>query len=395
MSKQDDDLSELQKLLDEELKKIETSQPKKQEKKPLVDSVAGDLKIPVEDRYLYDLLGAYAGSKLAGKMDRGIRAMPEPSASAMRDIGFGTAGLGPAGTRRAPPMNLGAPSPAPTGGMPMPVAGGPAGPVGGPPTVTPQATGSGVFNYGKAFDLTDIEAARALDMTKQPGGVHDLTTQRREALQRIQQMGGGYAENPRYGGIMTPEQSVGAGPKASFTQQPAIPPSPDMPSGRQPGLAQIPTPQPVPTALPRPSPLSQVASALKQGAGAVLNTPGVSGALGGLGVAESGQEFFQRRAAGDVPGQFLAGMGMVGGGMAMVPNPMAKAIGASLATASPLSLYLYDKIRAPSDAPELTEEEIMFASRPAIMPVKIRRTPPLQPRIPAPGTNLPPVEFIR
>jgi hypothetical protein len=299
-----------------------------------------------------------------------------------------------------PPM---APATAPTApaapGMARPVAGGPAGPVSaGPVSALPQKSGSGVFNYGLAFDLTPIEAGQALDMTKKPGGVHDLTSKRREALQTIQQMGGGFTENPNYSGLMTPDRSVGSGPRASFVQQPAIPPNPDLPSGRQPGLAQIPTPQPVsttPPAPPRPSPLSQAAGVLKQGAGAVLNAPGVSGALGGLGMAESGQEFMKRRAAGDVPGQVMAGMGVAGGALAMVPNPMAKALGAALATASPLSLYLRDKIGAPSDAPEQTEQDRMINSRPAFGMYPQMPRPQFRPRTFAPGENMPPVESYR
>ena len=375
------------------------SDAKTQEKKSLVETAKQELNIPVEDRYLLDLLGAYGGKKVAGMLDSGVRRMSEPSASTMRGAGFSTAGLGPANAPRTPPMAAGAPPAAPMG---MPVAGGPAGPVGGPASPLSRPSGSGVFNYGKAFDLTDIEAGRALDMTKKPGGVHDMTSQRRDALQKIQGMGGGYSENPRYGGIMTPDRSVGSGPRASFAQQPAIPPSPDMPGGRQPGLAQIPTPQPVPTtppAPPKPGALSQAAGVLKQGAGAVLNAPGVSGALGGLGMAESGQEFMKRQTAGDMPGQVMAGMGVAGGGLAMVPNPMAKALGAALATASPLSLYLYDKIKAIPKAEEMpipTEEELLATQKPAFgMYPKPMSRAPLRPRIFEPGTNLPPVEFIR
>jgi hypothetical protein len=105
------------------------------------------------------------------------------------------------------------------------------------------------------------------------------------------------------------------------------------------------------------------------GGKAILNAPGVSGALGGLGVAESGQEFMKRQAAGDVPGQIMAGVGIAGGAAAMAPHPLAKILGGALSAASPLSLYLYDKIK--------------------------NSQPPLpKPRIPEPGTNLPPVEFI-
>jgi hypothetical protein len=46
----------------------------------------------------------------------------------------------------------------------------------------PPGRGAGLFNYGIDAGLTDIEAARALDMTKQEGGAHDLLTQRREAM---------------------------------------------------------------------------------------------------------------------------------------------------------------------------------------------------------------------
>lgn len=48
----------------------------------------------------------------------------------------------------------------------------------------------------------------------------------------------------------------------------------------------------------------------------------------------------------------------------MAPNMKAKALGAFLATASPLTNYLRDKFS------------------------------PLKPRIPEPGTNMPPVEMI-
>ena len=99
-----------------------------------------------------------------------------------------------------------------------------------------------------------------------------------------------------------------------------------------------------------------------------MGSPVVSGALGGLGAAESGQEFMKRRAEGDVPGQFMAGLGVAGGMAAMAPNPLVKILGGALSAASPLSLYLYDKIK----------------------------NPPLpKPRVPELGTNLPPVEAYR
>jgi hypothetical protein len=247
--------------------------------------------------------------------------------------------------------------------------------------------GSGTYNYGKAFGLTDIEAGRATDMTKNPGGANDLINQRTQALQRIQQMGGGFVENPNYGGIMTPQQSVGSGPRASFVPNPSAPG----------GMAQLPPAQPVSAAPPPPprgpGPLSQAAGAVKQGAGAVMRSPLVTGGLGGLAVAESAQEVDKRLQAGDTTGAAIAGSGGVGGALMMAPNSKLKAIGAFVSTVSPLTQYLRDKIRSTPEVPELSGEEKRIYSSPAFGMYPQMPRPQMRPRIPTPGTNMPPVEF--
>ena len=350
--------------------------PKSTESKP-----KPKVEISEADRALYDLLGAYGGERLARAMDTGVRSLPEPVAAPMRSAGFDTAGMGTPRAPRVPPAPA-APA-APLAQM-TPPAGGPAGPVGGPASVMrapqqlgvpgtyPTATGPGsaTFNYGRAFGLPEIEAGRALGTGKEAGGVWDLLENRQQSLGKIQQMGGGFTENPRFGGLMTPEQSVGRGPRASFVQQPAIPSSPDLPGGRPAGMAPIPTPKPVPTTAPAPGALDRFLSAGKGMGKAVMGSPFVSGALGGLGAVEGAQEFYKRQQEGDVVGQALAGMGAAGGVAALAPHPLAKLIGGGLSAASPLTLYLYDKI-------------------------KNRQPAPLQPRVPEPGTNLPPTEFIR
>lgn len=302
-------------------------------------------------RMMADLIAAGSGAAIGKGLDvgRNIGA----TAQAVRQL---PAALNSAqGMPGMAPTTPSASSVAP--GMARPVAGGPAGPVGGPASPLSQMGGSATANYGKAFGLTDIEANRALDMTKNPGGANDLISQRREALQKIQQMGGGYVENPRYGGIMTPEAGAGGGPRASFVQQPG-------------GLSQLPPAQPVsaaPPAPPKPSPLTQAAGVMKRGAGAVLSSPVAMGALGGLSMAESGQEAQQRYSEGDMPGAAIAGAGVIGGGMQMVPSPPTKAFGAMISAASPLTLYLYDKLRGKgAPAPEEpTPEELMQAQQPA------------------------------
>jgi hypothetical protein len=255
----------------------------------------------------------------------------------------------------------GAPSPATPGapsapGTPRPIAGGPAGPVGGPASPLTQMGGPGAYNYGKAFGLTDIEAGRATDMTKNPGGANDLINQRTQALQKIQQMGGGFVENPNYGGIMTPQQGAGSGPRASFVQG----------SG---GLSQLPPTAPVsavpPPPPPGPGPLSQAAGAVKQGVGAVLRSPLASGAMGGFSMAESGQEAQKRVQAGDTTGAMIAGTGGLGGAMQMMPSPQLKVIGALISAASPLTLYLRENLKNQTPMPDPTEQQMLEARSPA------------------------------
>ena len=88
-----------------------------------------------------------------------------------------------------------------------------------PGPVRPPLGGTGTQNYAKAFGLGDIEAGRAIDMTKQPGGVHDLASQRRTGLQRVNELfPNQFREDPRFGGLMTPEQRPGAGPRGPTGQ---------------------------------------------------------------------------------------------------------------------------------------------------------------------------------
>jgi hypothetical protein len=360
------------------------STPKEEDTPQQVEAPAseGDFQAN-KARIAADLIGAGAGAGIAKGLD------------ITKNIGDTAAAIRQLPAAMAPPSAPTAPTAASAGpaapGMARPVAGGPAGPVGGPASPLQQMGGSATANYGKAFGLTDIEANRATDMSKQPGGASDLINKRTQALQKIQQMGGGYVENPRYGGIMTPEAGVGGGPRASYVQSPG-------------GLSQLPPPQAVPNAPippqapPQPGALAKMGQGLQQGAGAVLRSPVAMGALGGLSAMEGAQESQKRYSEGDMPGAAIAGAGVIGGGMQMIPSVPTKAVGAMISAASPLTLYLYDKLRGQGarEPQEPTERELMEASRPAfgIYP-KPMRQPPLRPRTFAPGENLPPVEFLR
>lgn len=120
-------------------------------------------------------------------------------------------------------------------------------------------------------------------------------------------------------------------------------------------------------AAPAPGPLSQTGGMAKKALGAVTGSPILSGALGGLSMADSGQEFYERYRQKDIPGMMISGAGAVGGGLQMIPHPASRAIGAGLSAASPLTMYLYDKLRsAPAPAPA-TPEELQRASKPAFV----------------------------
>jgi len=229
-------------------------------------------------------------------------------------------------------------------------------------------TGTMPYNYAKAAGLTDIEAGRALDMTKQTGGVHDLTTQRREGMQRIQQLfpGEKYVENPRFGGLLTLDQGAGGGPRQSFAVQgpvrdvppgtlmgPAAPP----PEG---ALREIPRRVPVPTttAPQAPSGLDQVSqkfSNMMRATGAGLAAVGryiappltVASAAGeGVNIAQqlrrpssSGLDVLGQSMVGappqrDYTSMGLSGLNILGAGMSLFPTTAAVGIPLSLGTAA-------------------------------------------------------------
>lgn len=124
-------------------------------------------------------------------------------------------------------------------------------------------------------------------------------------------------------------------------------------------------PAPAPAA-PAPGPLSQAGSMGKKALGVVTGSPVISGALGGLSAASSGQEFFDRYKQGDLPGMMISGTGVAGGALQMVPHPASRALGAGLSAASPLTMYLYDKLRSQQTVPP-TPEELTRAAKPAFV----------------------------
>ena len=190
-------------------------------------------------------LAPKAGQIATGTLGRAMRTFDMARRPPQAPMG----GLPAGGAPTPPQMPSGAPMGAPMGGLPQGqtmMGVDDAGRMGA------GQTGNMVYNYGKSAKLTDIEAGRALDMTKGEGGVHDLSTQRREALNKLNKMGmGNFVENPRFGGIMTQAPSVGRGPRESFALR-----APEV--GQPAELQAIPRAAPIPTVAPPPSGLDQV-----------------------------------------------------------------------------------------------------------------------------------------
>jgi len=229
-------------------------------------------------------------------------------------------------------------------------------PFGGPDggRMAPGTTGNMQYNYGKSAGLTDIEAGRALDMTKNEGGVHDLSTKRREGLNKAGEIAPGFRENPRFGGLMT-DQSVGSGPRQSFVQQgptatPEMPGPGFTPAGElravdvQPRLANA-----------KKSGLDLVTDLYKsfinsptaELAGRVMKrvAPPLAALGAGLDAAELEHEMRKEAEDQDRIKMALKFAGLTGGALSLIPHPATIAIGSGLGLGASGLEYLYDRNR--------------------------------------------------
>jgi hypothetical protein len=289
------------------------------------------------EKFLFGGAGATVGSLATGKSAYDV----QRTATLAKRAGAEEAARIAAQRAAAPPGALGSPGAPGVQGQsvmrqPIPSGGLDAG------RLAAGQTGTMPYNYAKAAGLTDIEAGRALDMTKQAGGVHDLTTQRREGTQKIQQLfpGEKYVENPRFGGLLTPDQGGGRGPRASYVYQgpselppgqlagPAAPP----PAG---SLVQLPKPVPIPTTPPPPSFGAKVMSGLDTvtdlfkgmmrpiatavGTVGKYALPPVAGLSAGLDIADIAHEYDKPADQRDLTKMGLKAASALGGGLSMFP----------------------------------------------------------------------------
>jgi hypothetical protein len=179
-------------------------------------------------------------------------------------------------------------------------------------------------------------------MTKQAGGVHDLTTQRPAGLQKINELfPNQFREDPRFGGLMTPQERPGPGPRG--------------PAGRVGGGKSPPLVKP-------PNPLKQITSMFQDMASgypkaarnlsvAASKAPLVSYPLAGFNIGSEGMAM-ARELSSENPDYLeaaLSGMGALGTGLSMYP-PTAP-FGIPIAAVPPIVRYFRD--RPPEEEPSL------------------------------------------
>lgn len=184
-------------------------------------------------------------------------------------------------------------------------------PAGGPVQRTP-AGGQGTFNYAKKFGLTDFDAARAANMSKQPGGSWDVARQVAEAEQKI---GPGYRMTPERADLLLPD-SAGGGPR---------------------GTPRVPIP---PVTQPSPTVGQRVSQAFAP-VSRTMNAPLVRGPLSGLLAGPMAAEAASRYEKDDYPGAALAGTGALAAGASMFGVPYS----APISVAAPAALAGYDYYR--------------------------------------------------
>jgi len=196
----------------------------------------------------------------------------------------------------------------------------PTAPPGAGPVTRNVPGSSGAANWTRAMgqNIPDVLAESAESMRKtDPRGGQAIIDRDIANMQKIRGMGAGNFQLSGSG----PNQLM-LPPEVAANRPP--PPPPPQPKG--------------PGVLPR------IQSGLRQAF--PIGKTSALGALGGLGMAEGARETGRRLQEDDMLGALLAGLGTVGSAGAMTPFPPARIAGTVAATASPLALYLYDKMRS-------------------------------------------------
>ena len=181
------------------------------------------------------------------------------------------------------------------------------GPIQGPP-----AGGRMTQNWIRAQDVPGAGAYEDVaQKARSMSEAHQMKEAAIQAEDKIKAIAPEMRQQPNRAGLFIPSQT-GAGPRGSRTQ---------------------------------PIPQIKGPNVFQRGAARMAAMPRLPGAIGGIGVAEGLMETERRLGEDDMVGAGISALGTVGGAAAMTPFGPARLVGTAAATASPLAMYLYDKMR--------------------------------------------------
>ena len=301
--KQDESLPRSEQDTPKHFKLDTTGLVEEQDKKVSFSDQAGELMRMAMEADPYRVagdVGAMAlGSKVPAKLESFIQGYQNPPSKPPGVMGGALPTAAPTATPTAPPA--------------APAAS---------PVVRNVPGSSGAANWTRAMgqNIPDVLAESAESMRKtDPRGGQAILDRDMANMQKIRDIGLGNYPLSGSGTSqfhLPPEVAANRPP-------PPQPPAPPQPKG--------------------PSVLSRLQSGYRQAF--PVGKTSLSGALGGLGMAEGARETQRRYEEDDMLGAALAGLGTVGSAGAMTPFPPARIAGTVAATASPLALYLYDKMK--------------------------------------------------
>jgi hypothetical protein len=99
---------------------------------------------------------------------------------------------------------------------------------------------------------------------------------------------------------------------------------------------------------PNAPPVTPLAGKVVQYGSAILDSPigkKTTGALGGYGAVTQGMDALSQARQGDVAGATISGLGAFGSGLAAIPTPVTRAVGAGMSMLSPAALWMLQHSR--------------------------------------------------
>lgn len=195
-------------------------------------------------------------------------------------------------------------------------------------------TGAQIYNYAKSLGLSDIEALKVTNATKEEGGAHDILNKKNANELKLKGMfpSDNFSENPAFGGIYTEDTTHGVNPRATITNPNRgtfVNRPPVVENGtvvQQGGLEQLPPKKPFNTA-----PNITIPPQPRSGSNFLSSVAGSSPVMGGLsafGMGYNTQDAYEKYLKGDISGAAQSGVGAAASGAALIPRaaPVAGAV---------------------------------------------------------------------